>query len=327
MVGDADVFPVRYMVLDRVTPAAFDYAFYPSDLYYADLARADDTFDDWNAENDGFHAGYFGEVRGEKNKSNSINFDQVDYRPDIAVGRWPVSTLAELETIITKSMRYEHEVNSGDRPGLKAAALVAVGGWVDSRSLMDQVASRLPGDWAVEKLYYVDSRRNDKTPPPNEDQLVKLLNEGQRIVFHAGHGQDDAWEQCFSIRSFEKLGNADRLPVMISAGCSTAHLATLPPYEAYIDVDGKEHSGTNFGDVFEAASTPAGAVSKGPLQYDWPRRTAAACRSLRRRRVHWLQHRQPTLRVDVARWFFRIAGRASRPRFGGLLGGRRSLLL
>ena len=32
LAGDADVLPVRYMVLDRVTPAAFDYSFYPSDL-------------------------------------------------------------------------------------------------------------------------------------------------------------------------------------------------------------------------------------------------------------------------------------------------------
>ena len=39
LVGDATVLPVRYMVLDRVTPAAFDTAFYPSDLYYADVAQ------------------------------------------------------------------------------------------------------------------------------------------------------------------------------------------------------------------------------------------------------------------------------------------------
>jgi hypothetical protein len=47
LVGDADVLPVRYMVLDRVTPAAFDYAFYPSDLYYSDLADSSGQFDDW----------------------------------------------------------------------------------------------------------------------------------------------------------------------------------------------------------------------------------------------------------------------------------------
>ena len=48
LVGDATVLPVRYMVLDRVTPAAFDTAFYPSDLYYADVARKDGSFEDWN---------------------------------------------------------------------------------------------------------------------------------------------------------------------------------------------------------------------------------------------------------------------------------------
>ena len=68
LVGDADVLAVRYMTLDRITPAAFDYAFYPSDLYYSDLATRDGGFETWNARQDSFHAGYFGEVRGEKNK-------------------------------------------------------------------------------------------------------------------------------------------------------------------------------------------------------------------------------------------------------------------
>src|SRR4029079_16901992 len=74
LVGDADVFPVRYMVLDRVTPAAFDYAFYPSDLYYADFSKPDGGFEECNGRKDGFHAGYYGEVRGEKNKTDPINF-------------------------------------------------------------------------------------------------------------------------------------------------------------------------------------------------------------------------------------------------------------
>ena len=71
LVGDVDVMPVRFMVLDRVTPAAFDYAFYPSDLYYADLAKADGSFEDWNARKEG-HAGYFGEVRREQNGPHQL---------------------------------------------------------------------------------------------------------------------------------------------------------------------------------------------------------------------------------------------------------------
>jgi hypothetical protein len=66
LVGDATVLPVRYMVLDRVAAAAFDTAFYPSDLYYADVARNDGSFEDWNGRKDGFHAQYFGEIHGEK---------------------------------------------------------------------------------------------------------------------------------------------------------------------------------------------------------------------------------------------------------------------
>lgn len=263
LVGDADLFPVRYMVLDRATPAAFDYAFYPSDLYYSDLARADGTFDDWNAQKDGFHAAYFGEVRGEKNKSDPINFDQVDYRPDIAVGRWPVSGPEEVHTVAAKTIAYEDGLRDGKRAGLNAAILFAVGGWVDSRGVMDRLAGRLPAGWTAEKRYFADRRRNDKTPPPNEPQLLELLDQGQRLVFHAGHGQDDAWEQCFSIGSLEHLHNTDRLPVMISAGCSTARLATLPPYEPYLDIDGKEHEGTNFGEVFDAPPPPPSPYQKG----------------------------------------------------------------
>jgi hypothetical protein len=263
LVGDADVFPVRYMVLDRVTPAAFDYAFYPSDLYYSDLAKADGSFDDWNAQKEGFHAGYFGEVRGEKNKSEPINFDQVDYRPDIAVGRWPVSTVEEVGIVATKTIAYETGLRDKTRPDSKSAAFFSVAGWVDSRGAMDRLAGRLPEDWKPEKRYYANRQRNDITLPPNESQLVALLDAGQRLVYHAGHGQDDCWERCFPLRALDRLQNADRLPVMISAGCSTARLATLPPYEPYLDCDGKEHAGSVAGEVFTAPPPPPAAYQKG----------------------------------------------------------------
>ena len=261
LVGDADVLPVRYMVLDRVDRAAFDYAFYPSDLYYADLAKPGGTFENWNARTDGFHAGYFGEVRGEKNKKDPINFDRVDYRPDIAVGRWPVSTPAEARLVAAKTMRYENGLPK--RSGATGAAFVAVGGWVDSRPLMDRLVGVLPAGWGVEKRYYADAGRDDRTPPPNETEVRSLLNGGVGLLFHTGHGSDLGWEQCFSVGTLPHLRNADRLPVLISAGCSTARFATLPPYEAYVDVAGKEHRGTNGGEVFTAPPPPPAPYQRG----------------------------------------------------------------
>jgi hypothetical protein len=195
LVGDVDVLPVRYMVLDRVTPAAFDYSFYPSDLYYSDLAKADGSFDDWNARKESFHAGYFGEVRGEKNKQDPINFDEVDYLPDIAVGRWPVSTPEEVRLVAAKTVSYEQQVLAKSSPHLRQAAFFAVGGWMDSRNLMDRLAATLTNAWRVEKRYYSDAGQQAATPPPDHKQLRAIMNDGVSLVVHAGHGAADAWEQ------------------------------------------------------------------------------------------------------------------------------------
>lgn len=261
LVGDADVMPVRYMVLDRVTAAAFDYAFYPSDLYYGDVAGRDGAFDDWNGQREGFHAGYFGEVRGEKNKSDAMNYDGIDYRPELAVGRWPVSSVEEARTVADKSLRADRRRRGrGDRP---RAALLATGGWIENRPAMDELAGVLAAGWRIEKRYFADAGRTDGTPPPSEAELVGLLNEGVGLVLHSGHGQDDAWDRSISVRTLGALSNADRLPVMFSAGCSTARLAALPPYEGYVDAEGVLHRGTNAGEVFGSPPPPPAAYQRG----------------------------------------------------------------
>lgn len=273
LVGDADVMPVRYMVLDRAMKEAFDYAFYPSDLYYADLARQDGSFDDWNAQKgaDGdpsaFHAGYFGEVRGEKNKTDPINFDQVDYRPEVAVGRWPVGTAEEAAAVARKSLAYEHWVLGGEGKGdggtARGFGLVASGGWIENRSAMDRIGSHLGRPWEATKLYFKDAKRDDGTPPPDEGGVVDLINRGAMLVLHSGHGTDNSWEGAIGVRSIPKLTNRDRPTVLFSAGCSTARLATLPPYEGYVDVHGAEHAGTNAGQVFTSPPPPPSPYQKG----------------------------------------------------------------
>ncbi len=262
LVGDCDVMPVRFMVLDRVTPAAFDYAFYPSDLYYSDLAKADGSFEDWNARKDGFHAGYFGEVRGEKNKSDPINYDDVHYLPEIAVGRWPVSTPEEVRTVADKTIAYERGVLDGSAGNLHRAAFVAVGGWVDSRGLMTGLANELTNGWNVEKSFYSDGNQPNPSRP-DHNHLREIFNGGVGLIVHTGHGASDQWEQCFSVGDLSRITNAGRVPVVISAGCSTAYFAPLPPYGAYMDVDGKEHAGSDDHEVFTAPPPPPSPYQRG----------------------------------------------------------------
>ncbi|MES2661016.1 MAG: C25 family cysteine peptidase [Verrucomicrobiota bacterium] len=260
LAGDVDVLPVRYMVLDRKTEAAFNYAFYPSDLYYADLAKPDGSFEDWNARKDGFHAGYIGEVRGEHHKEDPINYDQVDYQPELAVGRWPVSTSEEVKHIAEKSEAYERKVLAESEQSLRRAGFIAVDGWVDSRPLLQDLAKTLEGRWQISKRLY-----GSDSPPPDTKEVLGLLNEGSGLMVHTGHGTPERWEQCFSIADIDQLTNAASVPVFISAGCSTAHFAPLPPYEPYVDRDGKRHDGTDRGEKFTEPPLPPSPIQAGAV--------------------------------------------------------------
>lgn len=294
LVGDADVMPVRYMVLDRVTPAAFDYAFYPSDLYYADLAHTDGSFDDWNANKEGFHAGYFGEVRGEKNKTDPMNFDRIDYLPEIAVGRWPASTIEEVRTIAAKTLAHERPTASRSEapgappsvphspvmssdpaprtppgmsdvhraPALPRIGLVATGGWIENRGAMDSFAERLGQRFGATKLYWKADGHADQGAP-DEAHVIDLLNDGVSLVLHSGHGSDDRWDGSIGVRSIGKFHNEGHAAIMMSAGCSTARLAALPPYEAYVDVNAVEHRGTDAGEKFDAPPPPPACYQRG----------------------------------------------------------------
>ena len=251
LVGDVDVLPVRYMVLDRKTESAFNFAFYPSDLYYSDLLKRDGkSFEDWNGQSKGLHKRYFGEVRGEHFKSDPINFDNIEYLPELAVGRWPVSNRKQLTTIVAKTIRYETKLHQRTVPSLRVA-LYSVGGWVDSRPTMDFAAEKLANRSTIAKRYYSDSKRPSQQSPTRE-QLIGDFSRGVDLVFHAGHGTRTSWEQCLRQEDLAKLDNADRLPIVVSVGCSTAHFAPEPPYTPYTDFLGKHHTGTNKGEIFTA---------------------------------------------------------------------------
>lgn len=262
LVGDADIFPVRFMMLDRNTTAAFDTAFYPSDLYYADLLRADGTFEDWNARRDGHHADYFGEVHGEHNKDCAINQDRIHYLPEIAVGRWPVGGLDELRAVIDKSLAFERQSAAG-HAGRGKVLLVAVDGWVDCRQQLVDMGRRLPAPWIpVEHIYGWPA---DGPAATDGAAVVGRLNEGVAIVAHAGHGYPGGWDRSMGTGDLGGLINGTALPVVISAGCSTAAFATLPPYEPYVDHRGAEHAGTNAGEVFTAPPPPPACLQPARL--------------------------------------------------------------
>ena len=262
LVGDASVVPVRYVSLDRIDPASHDTAFGASDMYYADVAKANGSFDDWHARKDGHHALYFGEVHGEKNKNDPINFDQITYRPKLAVGRWPVNTPDQVRTLVSKTIAFETQLKDGKKISPRVGLIVA-GGWVDSRDRMDRLAHSMPRSWNINKRYYSDERRKVSTPPPTEPEITQLLNSGIDLLVHSGHGSSTGWHNSLSIKHLGQIKNSKRLPVIISVGCVTGAFATNPPSEGYVDIRGMEHRGTHRGELFADFPTPPAAYQSG----------------------------------------------------------------
>jgi hypothetical protein len=65
------------------------------------------------------------------------------------------------------------------------------------------------------------------------------------------------------LRDLDRITNSPALPIVISAGCSTAYFAPLPPYGSYVDVFGNEHAGTDQHEIFTQPPPPPATYQRG----------------------------------------------------------------
>jgi hypothetical protein len=246
LVGDSDTFPVRYTKTDRGDQNAFNTAFYPTDLYYAALYKQNGSFDDWDAN----HNGYYGELNGETH-TGPINIDQVNLEPTVAVGRVPASTLDEVNRYVQKVIRYEQQAYGAN--WTKRALLMATNDWIlDACHVQERIAQNYLNMYMSTILSSTGSPcagAGSLTSPA----VTQGFNSGVGLVGYIGHGNPsnlaipgDWW----GTNNIPQLTNVDRLPVMFVAACETAEFATLPPYSAYVDVNNVKHQGTIQGERF-----------------------------------------------------------------------------
>ncbi len=246
LVGDADVFPVRYTKTDRKDEAAFDTAFYPTDLYYAALHRPNGGFDTW--DNNG--NGYFGELCGETG-TGTINVDGVSLHPKVAVGRVPASTQADVRRFVDKCIAYE--TNAAHEAWPRSALLVATHNWRDTGWASQSQLSSAEGPLRLFSSTLVLTRGRSRDDRLAADAVTDAFNQGVGIVAYAGHGGTDSVAiptGSWGVSDLPSLTNNTRWPVMLAGACDTARFSTLPPYTAYIDVNGAAHAGSAHKEVF-----------------------------------------------------------------------------
>ena len=250
LVGDSDVFPVRYTTTDRVCEEAFNTAFCPTDLYYAALYYSDGTFDDWDWNQNG----YFGELHGES-QPGEINIDKVSLAPVVAVGRFPVKSVEAMRRVVQKIIRYETKAKNS--AWAKKALLMATHDWQeDAYTIIDRVEKDSLTDYSCTKLATSGAGAGcSYAGSLNADRVTETFNNGVGLVGYVGHGNEGYLgipNSQWGIVDLMYLNNKDKLPIMFAAACSTAAFATLPPNKGYVDINGVDHVGTEVGEVFHS---------------------------------------------------------------------------
>ncbi len=256
LVGDNSKFPVRYTRGEGNIPTAFNIGYGPTDLYYADLFESDGTFDDWDRNKNG----YFGELQGNLT-GGTLNIDDVDLRPDVAVGRVPAHSLEEVQNYVAKVINYE---SCMPQSWARKALLIATTDWVaNACSTQELIASQYLKGYQIHRLY---SQGNPcmATTPPSPAEVTRYINEGVGLISYIGHGSQQGWHNVFGLSDLAGLTNADKPPVAFASACDTSWFAQQPPLDSYLDVNGVNHAGTLHGEVFSAPPAAPACLQPGP---------------------------------------------------------------
>ena len=119
--------PVRYTNLydDPAFPLAAEETIHDpgtiSDLYYADIYREEGLFEDWDPNNDGIFAAW-----GKPGYENDTN---LDYYPDVSLGRLACRSTTEVKTVVDKIINYES--NPIDPSWFKKMIVISGDGFLD----------------------------------------------------------------------------------------------------------------------------------------------------------------------------------------------------
>ncbi|MBI4915331.1 MAG: hypothetical protein HY825_05735 [Acidobacteria bacterium] len=179
LVGDGSQDPRDYLQLGQ--------DFMPTKL--VDTATWETASDDWMAD---------------------LNADGV---PDVALGRFPVDSLAEAEIMVGKLVRYE----TGEQRVANALFVADQAVVANFRDQNEQLRALLPSTVAID-----DAIVDTVGYPAVRAQLLAAINDGLDLVQYAGHGTIDHWSNGLLTNSdVGALTNHDRLPVFTVMNCLT----------------------------------------------------------------------------------------------------------
>ncbi|HKV06718.1 MAG TPA: C25 family cysteine peptidase [Thermoanaerobaculia bacterium] len=150
--------------------------------------------------------------------------------PEMAVGRLPVRTAAELSAYVQKIVAYEAAAPA-DWSGRALVVTDNAEDGVDFHAEGDELAAVLPEGYTITSLEYTGG-----SAEALRSELVSRLNDGVGLFGYVGHGALDrlAAEGLLQATDVAGLGNGSRLPVMTALTCiiNRFELPYFPPLGA-----------------------------------------------------------------------------------------------
>ncbi len=159
----------------------------PSDLYFADINDTSPGADLWNSNGNNV----WGEVPYPYQSPQPSGYDQVDYHPDLWVGRASVNSTAEADIFVDKVFIFER-IQSVDyfetapeelRIGYTTGILWN-SPYIPGSASAESISTFIPSSsWEQEKLY-------ESTGTNNYQNTINMINAGPQHVYHASHGSE-----------------------------------------------------------------------------------------------------------------------------------------
>jgi hypothetical protein len=200
--------PARYSNLDD----GFGHEYFLSDLYFADIYNDNGEFDSWDSNENGIFAEW------------GFSGDDLNLKPDVAIGRLPCRTKNEVDNVIDKIITYEntiYEENWFNR-------CIFIGGdtFPDNEGYEGEftcnTAAEYMSDFNVVKLY---TSTGDLSIP---EDIVNEFNQGCGFFMTRGRGGTDRIRMvmpegsefvAFNIDYISDLSNAYMNPICILGEC------------------------------------------------------------------------------------------------------------
>ena len=206
-----------------------------SDHYFADIYKIVDdevAFEDWDSNDNGLYA--------ESSNEISINlWDEIDYYPDVVVGRLPFRYEHEIDPLIDKIIQYE---SSPDKQWFHNALVVSgdqyppfMGGLhgIYEGEMETNVTANLLEDqgFAVVRLWQSTHSWNGRS------DIIDKFSDGLGFVHFACHGnpisigsypaddEDGGLIEALRLKDIKRLDNGNSLPVVMIHGCHTAQFS------------------------------------------------------------------------------------------------------